>query len=91
MSVGLRIFNRAPESAACFEFKSFPPSPLHRQIRRRVQALKTLQGEHDELTQKFNDERRELELKYEKLYAPLYKQVGGGVLRPGVWCLWRGG
>ncbi|CAN6987567.1 unnamed protein product [Brassica rapa subsp. trilocularis] len=42
------------------------------QVRNRVEALKEIQGKHDELEAKFREERAVLEAKYEMLYQPLY-------------------
>lgn len=41
-------------------------------VRQRVEVLKVLQSEHDELESKFLEERAQLEAKYQKLYEPLY-------------------
>ncbi|KAL9228535.1 hypothetical protein vseg_004106 [Gypsophila vaccaria] len=41
-------------------------------VRKRVEALQELQGQHDELESKFFEERAALEAKYQKLYEPLY-------------------
>ncbi|ESQ54680.1 hypothetical protein EUTSA_v10025518mg [Eutrema salsugineum] len=41
-------------------------------VRRRVDALRDIQGQHDELEAKFREERAVLEAKYQKLYQPLY-------------------
>ncbi|KAL3532636.1 hypothetical protein ACH5RR_006157 [Cinchona calisaya] len=41
-------------------------------IRKRVEVLRELQSEHDELEAKFFEERAALEAKYQKLYQPLY-------------------
>lgn len=41
-------------------------------VRKRVEALKELQGQHDGLEAKFFEERAALEAKYQKLYEPLY-------------------
>ncbi|XP_018469796.1 nucleosome assembly protein 1;1 [Raphanus sativus] len=41
-------------------------------VRNRVEALRDIQGKHDELEAKFREERAVLEAKYEKLYQPLY-------------------
>ncbi|KAL8138568.1 hypothetical protein V2J09_004569 [Rumex salicifolius] len=41
-------------------------------VRKRVEALRQLQGQHDELEAKFLEERAALEAKYQKLYEPLY-------------------
>ena len=45
---------------------------LHWKVRARVNALSEAQGEHDELYGKFLEEKRALEERYAKLYAPLY-------------------
>ncbi|KAF8099509.1 hypothetical protein N665_0243s0071 [Sinapis alba] len=42
------------------------------QVRARVDALKDIQSQHDELEAKFREERAVLEAKYEQLYQPLY-------------------
>eukprot|EP00241_Pyramimonas_parkeae_P005056 CAMPEP_0114253202 /NCGR_PEP_ID=MMETSP0058-20121206/16259_1 /TAXON_ID=36894 /ORGANISM="Pyramimonas parkeae, CCMP726" /LENGTH=381 /DNA_ID=CAMNT_0001367217 /DNA_START=72 /DNA_END=1217 /DNA_ORIENTATION=+ len=47
---------------------------LPMKIRDRVQALQTLQGEYDELEEKFQEEKAALEAKYAKLYDPLYSK-----------------
>ncbi|KAM7274894.1 hypothetical protein ACFE04_016760 [Oxalis oulophora] len=41
-------------------------------VRKRVEVLREIQGEHDELEAKFLEERAALEAKYQKLYQPLY-------------------
>ncbi|KAM0017511.1 putative nucleosome assembly protein (NAP) [Helianthus debilis subsp. tardiflorus] len=41
-------------------------------VRKRVDVLRDIQSEHDELEAKFFEERAALERKYQKLYAPLY-------------------
>ncbi|KAL2899584.1 Nucleosome assembly protein 1 2 [Bienertia sinuspersici] len=41
-------------------------------VRKRVEALRELQGQHDDLEAKFFEERAALEAKYQKLYEPLY-------------------
>ncbi|XP_009785383.1 nucleosome assembly protein 1-2 isoform X1 [Nicotiana tabacum] len=41
-------------------------------VRKRVEALREIQTEHDELEAKFFEERAALEAKYQKLYQPLY-------------------
>ncbi|KAF7843496.1 nucleosome assembly protein 1;4-like [Senna tora] len=41
-------------------------------IRERVDVLRGLQSQHDELEAKFLEERASLEAKYQKLYEPLY-------------------
>ncbi|KAJ4851141.1 Nucleosome assembly protein 1,3 [Turnera subulata] len=43
-------------------------------VRQRVEALREIQGQHDELEAKFFEERAALEAKYQKLYAPLYSK-----------------
>ena len=45
---------------------------LHWKVRARVNALSEAQGEYDELYGKFLEEKRALEERYAKLYAPLY-------------------
>jgi len=42
-------------------------------IKRRIEKLQEVQEKHDELEEKFREERRALEEKYAKLYAPLYQ------------------
>ncbi|KAG8380104.1 hypothetical protein BUALT_Bualt07G0158900 [Buddleja alternifolia] len=42
------------------------------EVRRRVEALRGIQSQHDELKAKFLEERAALEAKYHKLYEPLY-------------------
>ncbi|KAL3644361.1 Nucleosome assembly protein [Castilleja foliolosa] len=41
-------------------------------VRSRVEELREIQSQHDELEAKFFDERAALEAKYQKLYQPLY-------------------
>ncbi|KAG6662005.1 nucleosome assembly protein 1;2-like [Carya illinoinensis] len=57
-------------------------------VRRRVEVLKEIQGQHDELEAKFLEERAALEAKYQKLYQPLYTKryeiVNGVVEAEGV-------
>ncbi|KAJ6813543.1 nucleosome assembly protein 1,4-like [Iris pallida] len=43
-------------------------------VRKRVDALREIQGQHDELEAKFFEERAALEAKYQKLYEPLYNK-----------------
>ncbi|CAO2827566.1 unnamed protein product [Amaranthus hypochondriacus] len=43
-------------------------------VMKRVEFLKQIQSEHDELEAKFFEERRALEDKYQKLYQPLYSK-----------------
>ncbi|KAL3528622.1 hypothetical protein ACH5RR_007944 [Cinchona calisaya] len=45
---------------------------LSPQVRKRVEILRELQSQHDELEAKFFKERTALEAKYQKLYEPLY-------------------
>lgn len=45
---------------------------LSPKVKKRVEVLKEIQGEHDELEAKFYEERAALEAKYQKLYEPLY-------------------
>lgn len=47
---------------------------LPRCVHLRVDALRSLQEKHAELEEQFEKERRLLELKYEKLYAPIYQE-----------------
>ncbi|KAI3443620.1 hypothetical protein Pfo_000285 [Paulownia fortunei] len=52
-------------------------------VRKRVDALREIQSQHDDLEAKFFEERAALEAKYQKLYQPLYSKryeiVNGGV------------
>ncbi|OIW19376.1 hypothetical protein TanjilG_03510 [Lupinus angustifolius] len=41
-------------------------------VRKRVDVLREIQGQHDEIEAKFFEERAALEAKYQKLYQPLY-------------------
>ncbi|XWS70020.1 hypothetical protein CRYUN_Cryun03dG0013200 [Craigia yunnanensis] len=41
-------------------------------VRKRVEVLREIQGQHDEVEAKFFEERAALEAKYQKLYQPLY-------------------
>lgn len=43
-------------------------------VRKRVEALREIQSEHDEIEAKFFEERAALEAKYQKLYEPLYSK-----------------
>ncbi|KAI4377444.1 hypothetical protein MLD38_015067 [Melastoma candidum] len=43
-------------------------------VRKRVDALREIQGQHDEIEAKFLEERAALEAKYQKLYQPLYSK-----------------
>ncbi|GAB2225530.1 hypothetical protein Droror1_Dr00006326 [Drosera rotundifolia] len=43
-------------------------------VRKRVEALRELQAQHDALEAKFFEERAALEAKYQKLYEPLYNK-----------------
>ena len=43
-------------------------------VRKRVEALREIQSQHDELEAKFFKERAALEAKYQKLYQPLYSK-----------------
>ncbi|CAA7408786.1 unnamed protein product [Spirodela intermedia] len=45
---------------------------LSDKVRKRVEFLKEIQGQHDELEAKFFEERAALEAKYQKFYEPLY-------------------
>ncbi|CAL0306976.1 unnamed protein product [Lupinus luteus] len=51
-------------------------------VRKRVEFLREIQGQHDEIEAKFFEERAALEAKYQKLYQPLYSkryQIVNGV------------
>ncbi|KAG4972486.1 hypothetical protein AAZX31_13G330800 [Glycine max] len=43
-------------------------------VRQRVEILRDLQSQHDEVEAKFLEERSQLEAKYQKLYEPLYSK-----------------
>uniref|UniRef100_A0A5B6YZG2 Uncharacterized protein n=1 Tax=Davidia involucrata TaxID=16924 RepID=A0A5B6YZG2_DAVIN len=43
-------------------------------VRKRVEFLREIQSQHDELESKFFEERAALEAKYQKLYEPLYSK-----------------
>lgn len=43
-------------------------------VRKRVEVLREIQGQHDELEAKFLEERAALEARYQKLYQPLYSK-----------------
>ncbi|KAI7741517.1 hypothetical protein M8C21_022595, partial [Ambrosia artemisiifolia] len=43
-------------------------------VRKRVEVLRDIQSEHDDLEAKFFEERAALEMKYQKLYQPLYSK-----------------
>ncbi|XP_059456719.1 nucleosome assembly protein 1;4-like [Corylus avellana] len=45
---------------------------LSPKVRKRVEVLREIQNQHDELEAKFFEERAALEAKYQKLYEPLY-------------------
>ncbi|XP_039125138.1 LOW QUALITY PROTEIN: nucleosome assembly protein 1;2-like [Dioscorea cayenensis subsp. rotundata] len=45
---------------------------LPTKVRKRVEVLREIQSQHDELEAKFFEERAALEAKYQKLYEPLY-------------------
>ncbi|XP_008805780.2 nucleosome assembly protein 1;1-like [Phoenix dactylifera] len=47
---------------------------LSPKVRKRVEVLREIQGQHDELEAKFFEERAALEAKYQKLYEPLYSK-----------------
>ncbi|KAI3917563.1 hypothetical protein MKW98_021325 [Papaver atlanticum] len=60
---------------------------LPKNVRKRVEVLQTIQGQHDKLKAKFFEERAALEAKYQKLYAPLYNNrfdIFNGVVEVGV-------
>ncbi|GMQ08288.1 hypothetical protein CsSME_00052082 [Camellia sinensis var. sinensis] len=53
-------------------------------IRKRVDVLREIQSQHDELEAKFFEERAALEAKYQKLYGPLYDkrcEIVNGVVK----------
>ncbi|XP_057504988.1 nucleosome assembly protein 1;4-like isoform X1 [Actinidia eriantha] len=55
-------------------------------VRRRVEVLREMQSQHDELEEKFFEERAALEAKYQKLYEPLYTkrfEIVNGVVEVG--------
>ncbi|XP_019089536.1 PREDICTED: nucleosome assembly protein 1;2-like [Camelina sativa] len=41
-------------------------------VRKRVEVLREIQNQYDEMEAKFFEERAALEAKYQKLYQPLY-------------------
>ncbi|KAL6618871.1 hypothetical protein ACP70R_034010 [Stipagrostis hirtigluma subsp. patula] len=45
---------------------------LDPKVRKRVEKLREIQSQHDELEAKFFEERAALEAKYQKMYEPLY-------------------
>ncbi|XP_058073895.1 nucleosome assembly protein 1;1-like isoform X2 [Magnolia sinica] len=45
---------------------------LSPKVRKRVEVLREIQSQHDELEAKFFEERAALEAKYQKMYDPLY-------------------
>ncbi|PNT43210.2 hypothetical protein POPTR_003G021400v4 [Populus trichocarpa] len=45
---------------------------LSPKVRKRMEGLRHLQSQHDELEAQFLEERKALEAKYQKLYQPLY-------------------
>ncbi|KAI3455571.1 hypothetical protein Pfo_012234 [Paulownia fortunei] len=47
---------------------------LSPKVRKRVEALREIQSQHDELEAKFLEERATLEAKYQKFYEPLYTE-----------------
>ncbi|EPS58301.1 hypothetical protein M569_16514, partial [Genlisea aurea] len=57
-------------------------------VRKRVEALRDIQSQHDDLEERFQEEKAALEAKYQKLYEPLYtkryKIVNGVVEVEGV-------
>ncbi|WOL14042.1 nucleosome assembly protein 1 [Canna indica] len=44
------------------------------EVRKRVEVLREIQSQHDELEAKFFEERAALEAKYQKLYEPFYSK-----------------
>ncbi|KAM5547353.1 nucleosome assembly protein 1,2 [Rosa sericea] len=63
-------------------------SSLSPNVRKRVDFLREIQSQHDELETKFFEERAALEARYQKLYQPLYNKryeiVTGAVEAEGV-------
>ncbi|CAN1774045.1 Nucleosome assembly protein 1;2 [Linum perenne] len=57
-------------------------------VRQRVERLRGIQSQHDELEAKFFEERAALEAKYQKLYQPLYNQIGILLAEKGVPEFW---
>ncbi|XP_042506720.1 nucleosome assembly protein 1;4-like [Macadamia integrifolia] len=56
-------------------------------VRKRVEVLREIQSQHDELEAKFFEERAALEAKYQKLYEPLYTkryEIVNGIVEVGV-------
>ncbi|XP_057968032.1 nucleosome assembly protein 1;2-like isoform X2 [Malania oleifera] len=47
---------------------------LSPKVRKRVEALREIQIQHDDLEEKFFEERAALEAKYQKMYQPLYSK-----------------
>lgn len=67
------------------EYDGASYSLLPKFLKRRVDALKKIQLEHIKLMQKYHVEVHQLELKYEKLYKPLYEkraQIVSGEYEP---------
>lgn len=55
-----------------------PLYSLPKSVRRNVLALKNLQLQHVQKEVDFFKELHQLEMKYEKIFEPLYEKVGGG-------------
>ncbi|KAI3447149.1 hypothetical protein Pfo_003814 [Paulownia fortunei] len=56
-------------------------------VRKRVDVLREIQTQHDDLEAKFFEERAALEAKYQKLYQPLYTkryEIVNGVVEGGI-------
>uniref|UniRef100_A0A0E0DU93 Uncharacterized protein n=1 Tax=Oryza meridionalis TaxID=40149 RepID=A0A0E0DU93_9ORYZ len=47
---------------------------LEPKVRKRVEVLREIQSQHDDLEAKFFEERAALEAKYQKMYEPLYSK-----------------
>ncbi|KAG8086228.1 hypothetical protein GUJ93_ZPchr0010g9174 [Zizania palustris] len=47
---------------------------LEPKVRKRVEALREIQSQHDDLEAKFFEERAALEAKYQKMYEPMYSK-----------------
>lgn len=61
---------------------------LPKAVRDRIEYLRTLQEEHDELEDKYNEELRALEAKYEALYGALAKPRSAYVIAPALALTW---
>ncbi len=55
---------------------------LPKAVRDRIEYLRTLQEKHDDLEDKYNEELRALEAKYEALYGALRASLSAHVTAP---------